>query len=89
VLASKTKKQEITFTADGNWLLYPAADAAGKQSVFRVATAGGQPERLGDFPGTSGYVSISPDGQKIIAGTPNPPEVWVLENFEPKQQAAR
>jgi len=32
---------------------------------------------------------ISPDGQKIIAEAPVAPEVWILENFEPKQQAAK
>ena len=40
----------MAFTPDGNWLLYHDVDAAGKHSLFRVATAGGQPERLGDFP---------------------------------------
>ena len=82
---------QTTFTPDGNWLLYHDVDAAGKQSLFRVSTAGGQPERIGDFPSASkqGNLRISPDGQKIIAEAPVAPEVWVLENFEPKQQAAK
>jgi hypothetical protein len=55
------------------------------------ATAGGQPERISDFPSASkqGYLRISPDGQKIIAEAFTAPEVWMLENFEPKQQPAR
>jgi hypothetical protein len=82
---------QITFTPDGNWLVYHGVDAAGKQALFRVATAGGQPERLGDFPSANrkGHLRISPDGRKIIADAQNAPEVWLLENFEPKQQAAR
>jgi Tol biopolymer transport system component len=82
---------QMAFTEDGNWLLYHDEDAAGKQSLYRVATAGGQPERLGDFPIATrrGYLSISPDGRKIIAEALNTPEVWLLENFLPKQQAAK
>jgi len=90
-LVSLGNTTQIAFTPDGNWLLYHDVDTAGKQSLFRVATAGGQPERLGDFPIASnyGYLWISPDGQKIIADARNPPELWLLENFEPKQQAPR
>jgi Tol biopolymer transport system component len=82
---------QTAFTPDGNWLLYHDVDAAGKQSLFRVSTAGGQPERIGDFPSASkqGSLRISPDGKKIIAEAPVAPEVWVMENFEPKQQTAK
>ena len=78
---------EIAFTPDGNWLLYHELDAAGRDSLFRVATAGGQPERIGDFPATTrfGHMWISPDGRKVVADTQKAREVWVLENFEPKQ----
>jgi hypothetical protein len=81
---------QTAFTPDGNWLLYHDVDAAGKQSLFRVSTAGGQPERIGDFPSASkqGSLRVSPDGQKIIVEAPVAPEVWMLENFEPKQPAA-
>jgi len=82
---------QTAFTQDGNWLLYHDVDAAGKQSLFRVSTAGGQPERIGDFPSASkqGRLRISPDGKHIIAEAPVAPEVWMLENFEPNQQAAK
>jgi hypothetical protein len=74
----------MVFTPDGNWLLYHGADAAGKHGLFRLATAGGQPERVGDFPSQNkvGFLNISPDGQKIIAQAENLPELWILENFE-------
>jgi hypothetical protein len=66
----------------------------GKDGLYRMATTGGAPERLGDFPGSNvhGILRISPDGRRIIAltGADNfAPETWLLENFEPKQQAAK
>jgi len=77
-----------SFTPDGKWLLYQTFDTTAKRSFFRVATDGGsQPERVGDLPGKGAAVrlSISPDGHKIIADTGRPSEMWILENFEPKQ----
>ena len=82
------------FSPDGKWIFYHDKDAAGKDGLYRVATAGGSPERLGDFPtgNVSGTLCISPDGRKIIAlaqGDEISYDTWLLENFEPKQQAAR
>jgi hypothetical protein len=80
------------FTSDGNWLVYYGRDAAGKLGLFRVATSGGEPERLGDYPNTgkdTGDIWLSPDGQTFFADTGNSNELWMLENFEPKQQAAK
>jgi Tol biopolymer transport system component len=76
---------EIAFTSDGNWLLYHDLDAAGHDSLFRVATTGGTPERIGDFPASTrfGHMWVSPDGRKVVADTQRAREVWVLENFEP------
>ena len=78
----------VDFTADGNWLLYHDADSTGKPILSRVASAGGQPERLGDFPtnAPSGTMRISPDGSKVMVaageyGTAY--EMWSLENFVP------
>jgi Tol biopolymer transport system component len=87
-----TSPTQIAFTPDGNWLLYHDVDAAGKDALFRVATAGGRAERIGPFPSSSRSapgMSISPDGQKILARYNSAAEHWLLENFEPKQPAAR
>ncbi len=75
-------------TPDGNWLIYHDIDSAGKHSLFRIATAGGQPERLGDFPTSSGSgtLEVSPDERKIIVASgdySNGTEFWSLENFVP------
>ena len=79
------------FTSDGNWLVYTGQDADGKDGLFRVATSGGPPERLGDIPKgcLNGDIWVSPDGKTFLADTFNSRETWVLENFEPKQEAPK
>jgi hypothetical protein len=82
------------FSPDGKWVFYHGVDAAGKDGLYRVATAGGSPQRLGEIPlnKSDGMLSISPNGRKIIALSVDinvPDEAWLLENFEPKQKAAR
>jgi hypothetical protein len=73
---------------DGNWLIYHYVDSAGKHGLFRVPTAGGQPERLGDLPtnSRSGTLEVSPDGSKIMVAAGDYKtgyELWSLENFVP------
>jgi Tol biopolymer transport system component len=93
--ANATHPEQLDFTTDGNWLYFHDSDSSGKDGLFRAPTAGGQPVRMGDFPSHSflGTIKISPDGRKIIVNTPeselNHPELWLLANFVPKQQAAR
>jgi hypothetical protein len=82
----------MAFTPDGNWLLFHDVDAAGRHGLFRVSTVGGQPERVGDFPSLPkerGMLLVSPDGRKILVVGRASEGVWILENFEPKQQAAK
>jgi len=82
----------IAFTPDGNWLLYHDVDAVGKDSLFRVPTTGGRPERIGSFPSSSKlepWMTVSPDGKKILMESTSRMENWLLENFEPKQPPAR
>jgi Tol biopolymer transport system component len=79
---------QLNTTPDGNWILYHGVDAAKKHGLFRVATAGGQPERLGDFPTNSleGALEISPDGHKVMVAVDDYEtgyELWSLENFVP------
>jgi Tol biopolymer transport system component len=73
-------------TSDGSWLFYHIVDPGGKHSLYRVATAGGEPERLGDFPTESrgGSMDISPDGSKImVTAREYASELWLLENLVP------
>jgi Tol biopolymer transport system component len=76
------------FTSNGKWFLYQTFDETGKRSLFRVATdANSRPERVGDLPGQGApfRLSVSPDGHRIIGFTERPDEMWMLENFEPRQ----
>jgi hypothetical protein len=88
----------LAFTPDGNWLYFHDRDPAGKDALFRTPTAGGEPERIGEFPlhTVVGQMRISPDGRKVIVSdsfnntaTRPRPEAWLLENFEPKAPAAK
>jgi Tol biopolymer transport system component len=81
-------KQQYTFgfvgTPDGTCLLYRDSDSTGKNSLFRIPVAGGQPERVGDFPVNSGgLLRISPDGRQLIAVIFrwDKYDLWVLDNF--------
>jgi Tol biopolymer transport system component len=81
---------QFAITPDGAWIYFDAKDPAGTHGLFRVATAGGTPERVGDFPvqGGSGTLRISPDGRKIVAALYDPSnsfETWSLENFVPAE----
>ncbi len=87
----------VAFSPDGNWLYFHDRDSAGKDALFRIPTSGGEAERMGEFPlhTVAGQMKISPDGRKIVATDSNTnstiitPELWLLENFEPKTQGAR
>jgi hypothetical protein len=90
-LAPDTKLARDVLTADGNWIVYTGLEATGKTGLFRVATSGGEPRRLGELPTTNflSHMWMSPDGQAVIAEFQTSHEIWMLENFEPKQQAAK
>jgi len=91
LLASISDTTRAAFTPDGHWFMYQL-----NAGLFRVSTSGGQPERLGDFapkgvgPGSGGGgIWVSPDGTKFIVDTHNQNDLWALDNFEPKEQAAK
>ncbi len=75
------------YSPDGKLRVFHGRDAAGTNGLFRVATTGGTPERIGDFPGGNirGGLWVSPDSEKLIAAVLNPLQLWMLENFEPNQ----
>jgi Tol biopolymer transport system component len=88
LLSRLTQVGHVDFTPDGQWFVYQDIDSTGKPILSRVASTGGQPERLGDFPtkAGSGTMRISPDGSKVMVaageyGTAY--EMWSLENFVP------
>jgi len=77
------------FTFDGEWLVYYNRDADGKDGLYRVATEGGDPVRLGDYPTNNpgSYLAVSPDGRRFIVQVRIPagkPEFWIVDNVIPK-----
>jgi Tol biopolymer transport system component len=77
----------FTGTPDGKWLVYRDVDSGGREGLFRIPTAGGQPERIGDLPGNAvdGGLHISPDGRELLAVLLRSDrfDLWVLDNFVP------
>ena len=77
-------------TPDGNWFMYIDSDSSGKRRLFRVSTAGGTPQLVGDLPvGTySGRIYFRADGRQILAQNSSTfhYNMWVLKNFEPPAQ---
>jgi hypothetical protein len=85
----------VGFSADGAWLIYWNRESETTSGLYRIATAGGDSERLGDYasnmPGTA--LSISGDGRQFLVthevpGVPHP-QFWLLENFIPKSLAGK
>ena len=74
-----------SMTYDGHWAYYAAYDSNGKFGLFRVSTAGGTPQCLGDLPVQpfKGNLYLSPDKHQILALNMWGYELWLLENFEP------
>jgi serine/threonine protein kinase len=55
------------WSADGNWLAFPAVDANGKWDVYFMNTSGGEPRRI--TADSSDYilsVDVSPDGARVV-----------------------
>jgi hypothetical protein len=81
----------IRFSPDGQWVVYHDRDGSGRDGLYRVATAGGEPRRLGDFPTRvpTSALTISRDGRRFImhapARDPQPSrDYWMLDNFLPE-----
>jgi hypothetical protein len=80
----------VRFSPDGDWVVYHDRDGSGRDGLYRVATAGGEPQRLGDYPTRlpSSVLTISRDGRRFImhapARDPQPSrDYWMLDNFLP------
>jgi serine/threonine protein kinase len=65
--ASNTAYRGLTFSSDGNYIYFVHRDAASHvPDLFRIATLGGEPQRL--LHDVEGTVSFSPDGQRTAFG---------------------
>jgi hypothetical protein len=79
----------FVITFDAKWLVYLNKGTDGKDGLYRVATSGGDLERLGDAPpllGPTTYLTVSKDGRRFLTQSrkpTQPPEFWILNNFIP------
>jgi Tol biopolymer transport system component len=78
----------LWWTNDGRYILFvkkPNAKAAAE--LWRIAAEGGQPQYLELAMEELHDVRLNPDGRQLAftAGSKRKPEIWVMENFLPKQ----
>jgi Tol biopolymer transport system component len=80
----------IAWMPDGHHLLLGKDVKGPATELWRIRTAGGEPQRLGLAMERLQHLGVHPDGRRIAftAGSPKQ-EVWVLENFLPAAQTAR
>ena len=71
----------VRFSPDGAWLAF-VTDRTGTAQLWRVATGGGEPQRLTDHDRVGAY-RFSPDGQRIAyavdAGGNERWQIWVMD----------
>lgn len=60
--------ESVRFTVDSQWVIFRGRDAEGKDGMYRVSTATGAKERLGDHPQVTGraWMRFSPDGRNFL-----------------------
>lgn len=81
----------LGWTPDGGYVLFVKGTAKGPRAraLWRVPVAGGPPEPLGWEMEELREPVISPDGRRIaFTAGGNKKELWVMENFLPKDNAA-
>jgi Tol biopolymer transport system component len=80
----------VRWTPDGRQLLFGWL-TQGTTELWRVPTAGGEPQRLGVTMAHASHLSVHPDGQQIsfhAAISDGGAGVWVMESFLPAAQTA-
>ncbi len=56
--------ESFSVSPDGQWLLYDS-NLAGQADLYRIPTAGGEPERLTTDPSDDFFPALSPDGREV------------------------
>lgn len=83
--------QDLAWSPDNRFILFSSLDRQEQGwKLMRVPVEGGEFEKLGISMAGISYVSFHPDGQQIAfsskGSTKRPPEIWVMENFLPKEK---
>jgi len=81
---------DVTWTPDGNYVLFAKYDEKKGSTVWRIPAEGGEPEMIWQSKDPDGFVvslSVHPQGSKIaISFLIQEKEFWVMENFLPKDK---
>ncbi|MCX6538803.1 MAG: tetratricopeptide repeat protein [Acidobacteria bacterium] len=81
-----------SWTQDGRYLIFAKGQKGrptGNVQAWRVATEGGEPQRLGLTVDELWWLRLHPDGRRLAIGTwKTSAEAWMMENFLPKAAAA-
>jgi Tol biopolymer transport system component len=74
----------VRWTPDGRQLLFGWQRKQAADDLWRVPTAGGEPQRLGATMAQARHLSVHPDGRQISFHASVPDSgagIWVIENF--------
>jgi Tol biopolymer transport system component len=90
------KIRGVAWTPDGKYILFTRSTPNGRRpnapnDLWRIPAGGGDPVKLSlTFPEFSN-LSMNPDGQRLafVGAKPATREVWVMENFLPKESVAK
>jgi len=88
---SRNNKVIPRWSADGRFIIYSRPQSGEKfWELWRVPFSGGQPQKMGISKSGASTPSPHPDGRQIAFAsyglTDKGPEIWVMENFLPKDK---
>ncbi len=85
----------IEWTPDAKYILFPRTHSMKDMTQFalwRIAADGGEPQKLNLLTGGYQNLSVHPDGQHLVFGSPGSTQkttsIWVMENFIPPAASA-
>ncbi len=80
-----------TWTPDGRYIYFSKSNPEWEWELWRIPSEGGNPQNLGLKRGSIEHLCVHPDGRRIAFSSPpsnrKPEELWVMENFLPKDKA--
>jgi len=79
--------REIIYCKD---LLAPGNQIAQGSELWKVSVEGGEPQKIWKMAGSSKFLSVHPDGQRLAFSSSTwRTEIWVMENFLPDEKTKK
>jgi Tol biopolymer transport system component len=91
----KDPDSRIAWSPDGRFIYYSDLPPAGGKDchLWRAPADGGTAQDLGSVANFHEHLSVHPDGSRITFSTetlnPEPPQLWVMENFLPAAKGSK